>query len=729
MAALASALLFAGARTTFGKADLLQPAALLPERVDQTPVIDGDLGDPTWRKQPVEQPFVSYNPRFGETLPQQTQIWLAYDSEALYFAFRCMDSEADKIKSSITKRDNMFSDDWIGISLDATGNKQSSYDLFVNPDGIQGDILDSVVGGEDLSPDFVWESAGQKTDQGYQVEMRVPLRSIRFKSGSDVRMGILFWRRISRLGMSGAWPELKPGNGLFNAHASVCYRDLKNPLNLEVLPSVTAGYRGSRLDARGFRRTDGSADFGAGVKYGITSSITAEATFNPDFSQVESDAYHAQVNLRYPVFYSEKRPFFMEGMEIFNFSLIPNGMMWTAVHTRRIVDPRWGVKLTGTVGRTAFGVLAAGDEFPGYAWQDGINPNQDKQAGFGVARFKTSLGGENFIGGLYAGQAFADSYNHATGLDAQIKFGKGHQTLFSILGTRFLENRGAPVRNAAAANAMYYYGSRHLYAAAAFQHMGKGFDMPTAFIQRASVNHGWIFMAPALYTNIKAIPGLKLVRPFVSLAAARDLETGTTDRTWDSSIQLRWTHQGFIGAEFVKSREWWKGIAFDYAATTGFCGGQATRWLWINAWASTGTGIFYGGDPPYLGRKKSRGVNITLQPSDRLSVGFSPFSETFRRSSDNGRVYSGTILNSRITYQFNKYFFVRGVMQYDGFSDKLLTDFLASFTLIPGTVMHLGYGSLYEHKTWRDNGWIDSTGRWMEMHRSLFFKASYLWRY
>ncbi|MFB0519470.1 MAG: DUF5916 domain-containing protein, partial [Acidobacteriota bacterium] len=396
-----------------GEADKI----LIASRASVPPRIDDRLDDEVWQSPPLVKEFISYFPLYGEVLPQKTVIWLAYDSKNLYFAFKCYDTEPEKIKTSITKRDNMFSDDWVGLSLDSLGNKQSSYDLFVNHNGIQGDILNSAIGGEDVSPDFVWYSAGKLTDDRYQAEISIPLRSIRFKSGQEVNMGILFWRRISRLGVSGSWPNIKPGYGLFNIQASLVYRDLKSPLNLELLPSFTYGRNETRENPDSWGEPETFNDIGMGIKYGITSSVTADLTLNPDFSQVESDAFQAEVNRRYPIFYAEKRPFFMEGVDILDFALIPHGNMYTAVHTRGIVDPGWGAKLTGTLGKTAFGILAAGDQWPGLALDDEVNPFEGKTAHFTIARGKYSLGGENYIGCLYSGREFAGGYNRVVGGD------------------------------------------------------------------------------------------------------------------------------------------------------------------------------------------------------------------------------------------------------------------------------------------------------------------------
>jgi hypothetical protein len=169
---------------------------LRPLRVQQAPSIDGILDDGAWRQAPFETPaWQSYSPLHGDTIPQQTKVWMAYDANYIYFAFQCDDPEPGAIKTSITRRDNIWSDDWVGFSLDALGTGQVSYHFMANPSGVQLDMLNSAAGNEDASPDYVWDSAGRLNETGYAVEMRVPLQTIRFRGGDEVRMGVLFWRR------------------------------------------------------------------------------------------------------------------------------------------------------------------------------------------------------------------------------------------------------------------------------------------------------------------------------------------------------------------------------------------------------------------------------------------------------------------------------------------------------------------------------------------------------
>ena len=139
---------------------------LEPRRVATPPTIDGRLDDEAWQGTtlPLTE-WLTYNPLNGETLPQQTEVRAAYDDRYLYFAFHCVDPEPGKVRSTISRRDNMFDDDWVGLSLDSIGNGQSSYDLFVNPSGVQGDILTTPSAGENSAPDFVWDSAGQRTER------------------------------------------------------------------------------------------------------------------------------------------------------------------------------------------------------------------------------------------------------------------------------------------------------------------------------------------------------------------------------------------------------------------------------------------------------------------------------------------------------------------------------------------------------------------------------------
>jgi hypothetical protein len=710
-----------------GKYSTAVPGILDPPFAESSPKIDGRLDDEIWQNPPIRKNFITYNPSYGEILPQKTEVWIAYDKKNLYFAFKCYDSEPEKIKTSITRRDNIFADDWVGLSLDSMGNKQTSYDLFCNPNGIQGDILTSAVSGEDIAPDFVWESAGQLTDEGYQVEMSIPLRSIRFKSGKQVQMGILFWRRISRLGMSGSWPDIEPGQGIFNIHQSIIYENLKSPLNLEILPSFTWGRGNSRVSPQEWGESDTFNDLGVGFKYGITSSITADITVNPDFSQVESDAFQVEVNRRYPIFYSEKRPFFMEGTDVFNFFTIPYGYIQTAVHTRQILDPLWGVKLTGTVGKTALGLLAAGDEWPGLEWDSGANPYAGKKAYFTIARGKQSLGQDNYMGTIYSGREFGGGYNRVGGLDLGLRFFKNHKIQASYMQSYSQDPAGESKTNSPSYHFLYSYNSKPLGIMAAYEHIGRDFQMDSGFVRRTGLDEGWLWIGPSFYPNPEKLSWLKRIDPHLTFSYLHDLLTSMDDSFFRAAVDFSFTRQGSLGVQLVSEKESWKGETFDLSSFNIEGEVQLTKWIQMGGGFTLGKQIYYQAEHPYKGDYLGAGYGFTIQPNAKFSVTLSLHHSHLKKEKE--EIYNVNILYSRTTYQFNKYLFVRAIIQYDSYKKNLLTDILASFTFIPGTVIHLGYGGLYEKQDWQNDQWIPGEGQLRSMKRSFFFKASYLWRF
>src|SRR5687767_9060245 len=206
-----------------------EPHDLQAKRVMTPPKLDGVLDDEAWTAGPeVLDPWMSYNPMRGQQELLQTQVWIAYDDKALYFAFKCLDPEPDKIRTTISRRDNVWNDDWVGVSLDSSRAGQIAYHMFVNPSGIQMDALQSR--NEDSAVDWTWQSAGRVDAEGWTAEVRLPLESIRFRGGTDVRMGVLFYRRSSRLGTSWSWPAMDPGEWVFENHAQLSFGELRQPL-------------------------------------------------------------------------------------------------------------------------------------------------------------------------------------------------------------------------------------------------------------------------------------------------------------------------------------------------------------------------------------------------------------------------------------------------------------------------------------------------------------------
>jgi len=192
------------------------------QRAGQPPQIDGILNDEVWQQAPLQTgDWIAYNPVRGGKSDKRTDVRIAYDDRYLYFGIHCFDNEPDKIRTTISRRDTAFNDDWFALSLDSAGTGQTAYHLFVNPSGIQMDALNTSASGEQFEADFVWDSAAKIVDDGYTVEIRVPLQSIRFSGGEHVRMGILFFRKISRTGLSYSWPEILPGQWVSMANSQL----------------------------------------------------------------------------------------------------------------------------------------------------------------------------------------------------------------------------------------------------------------------------------------------------------------------------------------------------------------------------------------------------------------------------------------------------------------------------------------------------------------------------
>ena len=254
---------------------------------------------------------------------QKTEAYFLFDAANFYIAFRCYENDPGQIKANISKRDDMFADDNVAFCLDTFSDAQNAYLFFMNPLGIQGDGLMNSIGNVDPSTDFVWYSKGQIDDSGYSVECRIPLESLRFSSRKTVVMGMLFIRQIVRSSETCSFPAVFPDKGsLISQLQPVSITGLKYDRIVEILPAFTHTDHSS-LNEGQLRRDFRQTDFSLTAKVGLTSDLTADAAYNPDFSQVESDASQVDFNIRFALYYPEKRPFFMEGLEYFQFGANP----------------------------------------------------------------------------------------------------------------------------------------------------------------------------------------------------------------------------------------------------------------------------------------------------------------------------------------------------------------------------------------------------------------------
>lgn len=702
--------------------------------MDQEPKIDGKLEEAIWQKPAqVDDIFISYNPTDGLVLPQKTRVWLAYDADNLYFAFYCHDTEPDKIKTSTTKRDNMFSDDWIGVALNSLGNHQFLYEFFINPSGMQGDLYSTPTTGENSAPDWVWFSGGQIVNDGYTVEVKIPLKSIRFRHGKDSKMNLLFWRRISRLSMSGAWPLLDPGKGMHNSTTEVIYGELKKQLLLEFIPSLTYGSIWDRESPDQWSDANGKPEFGISAKYGITSNIIAEMTVNPDFSQVESDTFQIVQNRRYPIFYSEKRPFFMEASDFFDLAGAYDNL-WTAVHTRNIVDPAWGLRLTGDVSKLTFGLLGAADNWPGRELEDEENYYLDSQAYYGIGRLKYSLSGDNYVGLLYSGKELGDFHNRVVALDSVLRFAKYHTLRGNFIYTNTHDPETGDTLNGNAFSARYSYSSKTLWGMLTLEKFDEDFQMDTAFYRRTGILCSNFQLVPILAIKSKKVDWLKSIKPVFAARYLHDYTSGLWDKYINIGFMFDFVKQGYLTLAWdIVDDEGWEGTTYNTSGFWGNAGIQLFKWLNLHICFDRDNYIYYDEDDPFLGKRLRIHSSIKIQPINTISFYFSYEYTDFDRKSTGENIYDYHIFYTHSTYQPNKHLFFRALIQYDSYLDLIMTDILASYEFVPGTVFHIGYGSLHEKLFWNstDRTWETEieNRKFYYMSRSFFVKVSYRFQF
>ena len=721
-----------------------QDTGFLVQRAAQPPNIDGVLDDATWAQTPPMPTgeWASYNPSRGDRMPgiYRTDVRVAYDDRNIYFAFHCHDNEPDKIRTNIAKRDSAFNDDWLALSLDSAATGQAAYHFFSNPSGSQMDALNTSASGEQFDADMVWYSAAKTTTDGYTVEMQIPLQTLRFKGGDAVRMGLVFFRKVSRIGVSYAWPEMLPGQWVFDRPAHLVFTKLQPRRLVEVLPSATYNISQTRADEGRWNSAEGTYNFGASGKFGITSGITLDGTVNPDFSQVESDAYQVEVNQRFPVFFSEKRPFFMEGMGLFNLAGAGggDGNMRTAVHTRRIVDPIFGSRLTGTLRKTTFGVLNALDDEPqervgaciffGPANAEGPPcPVANKM--FTVGRVTYALRRSDYVGGILTHTYSDGRHNMVAGGDISIRPSSAQSVSATLLASQTSGNVPGDL-SGMSAQATYGYNTRKVNFVVQGEHYDRDFEMDTAFYNRTGFTAAWTYGEYSFYPKSGTNFWLQRVFPFFFGKAGRDRVQGGSEDFIHTGIRFNTTRQGFISVGYMNGHETWRGQQFRLANTINAFGFlQPLRWLGVFARYSGGYAIYYDFDTPFQGRQPSAGLGLNFQPNQHLTQGIDINTVRFNRASTGERIYSVNIVNSKTTYQFDKHFLVRFLAQYDSSAKRVLTDLLASYEFVPGTVAHAGYGSLYEKDTEFANARPPTNRDYLMVNRGLFLKASYLRRF
>jgi hypothetical protein len=681
--------------------------AILIPRMSGSPKIDGVLDNPFWEQEALKiDGFLQFNPVEKGTPSQKTEAYIGYDQKNLYIAFRCYDTDPKKIRASVTKRDNVIEDDWILVFLDTYNEKRRAFTFIINPLGIPLDGMRIEEGGNtdiDSSWDTVFQSEGRVDEEGYTVEMAIPFKSIRFPDVEKKVWGVTLARTIARTGEIIIWPEMsrdKPGL-LTQAQEMMIYGEVEKGKNFELMPFATS-----------LKTKDQKVDFEPGLnfKWGISSDLTLDMTLNPDYSQIEADAPQIDINRRFALHYQEKRPFFLEGMEIFRFPEIQ------IVYTRRIIDPIAGAKVSGKFGRYTYSLLSAYDMNPSESlWDVGESGiSHDAKALFNIFRLKADVFKESYIGfALTDKELTGGSYNRLVGVDGQLKLGDRFFFNFqaNAAKTKYGEQESDFVP-ALYGNMGYYtkYWGSGLFGTA----IHPDFVAASGFVNRVNYSDLGGYAYFSVYPEKKFMTEIRFSANGGQRYTFR--HSVLQDQWVELGTNLRFTEFSQMDVEVRRSMERYGGIDFNKTGLELSASINLIGWLPFGFVLATGDSVFYDPDDPFLGYSNVYGLFFTLKPNNRLRISTEFTKQTFWDEWGGEEIYDYNVLRNQITYQLTKTLSVRAIVDYNHFYQTLYGSFLFSYVYRPGTVFFFGV----DNDVFRND-----MGNYVNDNYSVFVKFSY----
>src|SRR5438876_8258551 len=393
-------------------------------RFEAEVVIDGDLSDATWARAALLTGFSQYAPNDGVSAVDSTQVLVWYSANAIYFGIRAYELHGQPT-ATLADRDQIFGDDNVQILLGTFHDGKKALMFAVNPLGVQGDgalieganisasgfIGGAVIGREqpDLSPDYVFQSRGRVTPWGYEVEVRIPFKSLRYQPKQPQDWSLNIVRQIKHSGFEDSWFPARRASATFIGQSGnlVGLSGMHRGLVVDLNPEATGKATGAPTALGGAYNYDmGNPQIGGNVRWGLSDNLNLNGTIKPDFSQVESDAGQLAFDPRQALFFSEKRPFFLEGSELFQ---VPQGR----IYTRRIGQPVAAVKLTGNASGTDIGFLSAVDQQ--FASATGTN-----NPIFNILRAQHGLGRGSRVGLVYTDRIEGSDYNRVAEVDTRL---------------------------------------------------------------------------------------------------------------------------------------------------------------------------------------------------------------------------------------------------------------------------------------------------------------------
>lgn len=742
-------------------------------RHDTLVTLDGRLDEPVWQRAARMTGFSQFQPVDGRAADDPTEVLVWYGPDAIYFGVRAREIHGDVVRATKANRDNISSEDHIQILLDTYNDHRIAFlfgsnALGVQQDGTRSDNFGGGAGGRsgsggfgninpldgnvDLNPDFVFESKGRLVSGGYEIEIRVPFKSLRYQEGNAQTWGINVLRRVQHSGVQDVWTPAVRANASFLGQSGTLggLHDLKRGLVLEVTPTLTARLDGGRLSSGRWDYT-GSRDVGGDVRWGISQNLTMNGTINPDFSQVEADVGQVTLNERFALFYPEKRPFFLDGLELFD---TPNQL----IYTRRIANPDAGLKLAGKVGPINVATLVAADG------QD-QSVSGTRTPVFSATRLRTDLGSRSTLGAVLTDREEGPDHSRLAGADFRVYHNRLYYLELQAVQSWTLagaSRQNGPLFQAAWDRTGRGWGFHYdLKAVAPDFNAAAGFVNRTGIIQADAFNRvSWYGKPGALFQTYGAfmgvtrlwsydrpgdgtIEGNESIFPSATLRGGWQVGGSVTrayfsyDPAFYSSFTVR-QGAGDTVAFAVPGRESGQ-VSWSARVTT-----PTYRFFTATASVSGGkTPIFREAAP---GRSHRFDLTLDLRPTSSLRGAFQLTRLVLDRARDGSRYSNETIPRLKLEYQVNRAVFFRFIGQYSALDrtpavdrtgrpilsngvldtgerrNQFQMDWLFSYRPVPGTLFYLGYGStMVENDPFRFRRLSRETD-------GFFGKLSYLFR-
>jgi uncharacterized protein DUF5916/cellulose/xylan binding protein with CBM9 domain len=717
-----------GARGPGGRERPSRPT-VVAVHADQPPTVDGRLDEAIWEKATVIDTFVQEEPFEGQPASEKTEVRIAYDKDKLYFGIYAHYSDVALRRVNRSDRDKLDNDDTVTVTLEPFLDYLRGYSFSVNGYGVQRDSMIVVQNAQssadgNLSFNALYYTGGQVTDDGWTAEIAIPIKSLRYpgrKKGEPHRWGFQVRREVKSKDEFDVWSPVSRNDPNYLGQIGILtgMTDLSTQHNLELLPTFTA-ITSSKLDPATGRTTDGDVEEGGvGFKYGVTSNLTFDFTYNPDFSQIESDTQQIEINQRFPLQFAELRPFFLEGQEIFNLVGMPR-----AVETRKIVDPRVGAKLTGKIGnRSSIGLLFANDEAPGKT-DSLLDPAYGKKAQVAIGRYKYDLYRNAHVGGLFTDREFLNNFSRLVAVDTALPFAGTRNIGYRFYKSLQLEN--AVQKSGWAMEATVRENSRHLNWGAVSTWMSPTFASQLSFVRRVDTIENRYNVGYRWYPET----WIRNWQPTYNFGWLHDYEGVLQNETlWNPGVNITFSRNVSASGNVARLMERYREIDF-----------YKTRWT-VSSTVNTSqkllfSGSLSGGDEirfvvnPFLGKLVDYSATVTYRPYSRLQLIVKLDGNAFSDQVANRQEFHVKIVRYTTTYQFTPRLLIRNIWELNtgsGSNHTMFENILVTYRVNSGTVFYVGYDDRFKEGN-AINPIVYNDPTYQRTNRAIFTKLQYLFR-